>query len=463
MKKILLINPPVYSTKGVVDITPYPPLGLAYLSAALRNAGFETEILDCFLEGKDIISSWEFFEMKMLFDDVLKIGLTSESIVEKIEEYKPDIIAITHMFSRQRNIVEELLLTIKMLFPRIITIIGGAHVTATKDSYDKTVNYIVIGEGERAIIEIASGKHGRYNQDIVQCDLIEDLNSIAYPDWGTANLEKYFGSKMSHGYRKYERFVPVQTSRGCPANCIFCTAHKTWGKKYRMRSPLNVIKELEYLKEEYDIEEIMFEDDNLTLNSKRALIIFNDMIKLDLAWDTPNGIAVWTLSEKLIDKMVESGCYNINFAFESGSQRVLDEVIKKPVKLKRAKELVRYAKSTGIGVGLFLVVGVPGETKKEIFQTLKLAEELKIYFPHISIATAYPGSELYDQCIEAGILREDYDYRDMHIRKASISTSEWTANKLEKILRSNRKKRIVKAFVNEPIKTLKRVRRKICK
>jgi len=453
MKKVLLINPPVYSTKGAKDINPYPPLGLAYLSAALRDADCRVKILDCFLEGQDTI-------IDTYIDNTVKIGLDMGDIGEAISIYNPDIIGITNMFSRQRGIVKSLLSYIKFYYPEITTIVGGAHVTATEDDYHGYVDYIVIGEGEGAIVDIVKEK---CQKGIVHYPLIEYLDNINRPDWDTANLKKYFGSKMSHGYRKHERFAPVQTSRGCPASCVFCTAHKTWGKKYRARSVSNIMLELAILANEYGVKEIMFEDDNLTLDPVRAFDLFNNMIeaKLNLAWDTPNGVAAWTLSKKLIDKMIESGCYNINFAIESGSQRVLNKVIRKPINLKRAKELIKYAKTTGVGVGMFLVVGLPGETKEEIYQTLRLAEDLGIYFPHISIATAYPGSELYKNCIEAGILKEDYSFGDMHIRSASISTPEWTANELEKILSWNRKKRIIKAFMNEPIKTLKRVKRRL--
>jgi magnesium-protoporphyrin IX monomethyl ester (oxidative) cyclase len=133
------------------------------------------------------------------------------------------------------------------------------------------------------------------------------------------------------------------TSRGCPYNCVFCSAKKVWGRQYRPRSPENVIKDLLWLKNTYDIEEIMMEDDNLTLEPKRAEKIFDLMIekKLNMVWDTPNGIAAWTLNEKLVKNMIKSGCYSINLAIESGNQHHLTHNIRKPVNLEKVKDIVK--------------------------------------------------------------------------------------------------------------------------
>ena len=446
MSKVMLINPPVVSTKGVKDINPYPPLGLAYLAAALKQDNHQVVVLDCFLEGINCKYS--------INDSEESIGLDTKDIFLKIDLFKPDYIGITNQFSRQRNIVYNFLLKIKFVYPDIKLIVGGAHPSASGDTYNHIPDFIVQGEGEEVIKEIVSGKFDNITgSQTIKASVIENLDELPHPNWKVANLKDYFGSTMSHGYRKYERFAPVQTSRGCTAKCVFCSAHNVYGNKFRARSPYNVLFELIDLKTNYDIEEIIFEDDNLTLNPERAKVLFDLMTeeKLNLKWDTPNGVAVWTLSEKLIDKMIESGCHTINFPLESGSQRVLREVIKKPVNLKRAKELVKHAKTTEVNVGLFLVVGIPGETKKEIRQTLQLGNELGIYFPHISIATPYPGTELTKN--------SNIDYSDMHIRKANISTPEWSVDEILRLLKWNRYERIVRSFIREPIKTYKRYKR----
>jgi len=252
-------------------------------------------------------------------------------------------------------------------------------------------------------------------------------------------MEKYIGLKDSHGTRRKERFSPIVTSRGCPARCTFCSAYRVWGRKYRTRSPENVISEMKQIKEKYGIEELMFEDDNLTMNPIRAERIFDLMIqeKLNFVWDTPNGVAVFALNERLIDKMKESGCYTLNLALESGSQYVLDNIIKKPVRLDKAKTLAKYAKSIGLNVGLYLIMGLPGETELQIAESFKLAKELEIYSPFISIATPYPGTELYEICKKNNYLKSDFSLDDLFIKSYSISTPAWDGEKLKRIVEKN--------------------------
>jgi len=265
-------------------------------------------------------------------------------------------------------------------------------------------------------------------------------------------MEKYFGLKSSHGERRRKRFSPIITSRGCPAKCTFCSAYAVWGRGFRTRSPENVIQELKQLKQLYGIEEIMFEDDNLTLNPKRAEKIFDLMIReqLNMEWDTPNGVAAWTLNENLLDKMKESGCHSLNFALESGNQHILDTVIKKPLNLNRVKPLVRYAQRIGLDVGIFLVVGMPGETEEQVWDSFRMAVQLGIYTPHISIATPYPGSELYDLCKERKLFRPDFSLNDLYIRSFSISTDELDVQKLKKILADGQRFLLVSFLKNKP-------------
>ena len=211
--------------------------------------------------------------------------------------------------------------------------------------------------------------------------------------------------------------------------------------------------ELKQLKERYGIQEIMFEDDNLTLNPARAEAIFDSMIneKLDLEWDTPNGVAAWTLTEGLIDKMKRSGCRTINFAIESGNQHVLDMIIKKPLNIEKVKPLVRYAQKIGLNVGIFLVIGTPGETEEQMWESFRMAEELGIYTPHISIATPYPGSELYALCKERNLLRQDFSLNDLYIRGFAISGSEFENTKLRKIFADGQRYLLISFLKKRPL------------
>jgi len=457
IKRALLINPPTYSTKGAKDVNPYPPLGLAYLSATLRSIGVETKVLDCFNEGVD--------NRIEVSSGLERVGVDEDLILDVLDSFNPDFVGITHQFTRQTNLVLEVLKIVNEYDYQIITAVGGSHPSCVPEMIKNVdnLNFLVIGEGEQTLKEIVYGlRLGIPNRAIWKPRVIEDLDTLPLPDWETVELSKYFGSTMSHGYRKKGKFAPVQTSRGCSANCVFCTAHKVWGRRFRSRSVDSVVGELRWLKDRFGIEEIMFEDDNLTLNKKRAKSIFCVIIRerLDLVWDTPNGIAVWTLDEELIDLMKASGCYKLNFALESGSQSVLDNIMHKPVKLERAKELVRYAQKIGLDVGMFLVMGLPGETFSDMKKSFALACDLGIYYPHISIATPYPGSELYRLCREFGyseeILPEDY-----HIRTANINTDDWKASSLKRFVNRNKHLLYLKGLVKSPLDFLGRMKRRL--
>ncbi len=461
IKKILLFIPPAITFKERIDINPLPPLGLGYLGSILEENGIEVKIVDCLIEGWDT--------RVKIADNLIRIGLSFEDIEKIIRSYGPDIVGVNNSFTKQRENAHTIYEIAKKIDKNIITVAGGAHPTVMPELVlaDKHVDYVVIGEGDRTIIELVYLIEGKtdvsaldgvgYRESgkikiIPKTRFIENLDTLPFPAWHLLSMEKYFGLKASHGDCRRKRFSPIITSRGCPAQCSFCSAYAVWGRGFRYRSAENVIGELKQLKQLYGIEEIMFEDDNLTLNPQRAEEIFDLMIneRLNMEWDTPNGIAAWTLNENLIDKMKESGCRNLNFALESGNQHVLDTVIKKPLNLEKVKPLVRYAQRIGLDVGIFLVVGMPGETEEQMWDSFRMAAQLGIYTPHISIATPYPGSALYDLCKERKLFRPDFSLDDLYIRSFAVSTDELGARKLKRILADGQRFLLLSFLKNKP-------------
>lgn len=472
IKKVLLFVPPAYTSEKRIDINPLPPLGLGYLGSVLENNNIEVKIVDCLLEG------WH--NRSKMTEDIIRIGLSFEQIEDIIRSYGPDIVGVNNLFTKQRENAHKIYAIAKKIDENIITIAGGAHPTAMPEMVlsDQKLDYVVLGEGEESIIElirtvenksdfsVLDGIGYRENGNIrilPKTKFIENLDSIPFPARHLLNMEKYFGLKASHGERRHERFSPIITSRGCAAKCTFCTAYKVWGRQFRTRSPENVIAEMRHIKEKYGIEEIMFEDDNVTLNPKRAEIIFDKMIEenIDIKWDTPNGVAAWTLSENLIYKMKKSGCYQINFALESGNQYVLDNIIKKPLNLEKVKPLVKYAKKIGLDASIFLVIGMPGETEKQMWDSFHMAADLDIYRPHISVATPYPGSELYEMCKDKGYLKDDFSLDDLYIRSFPIRTQDWDDKKLQDILTAGQRYLLASYFKKHPVFFLKNVLNKL--
>ena len=131
------------------------------------------------------------------------------------------------------------------------------------------------------------------------------------------------------------------TSRGCPFNCVFCSVHTVWGRKFRKRDPKQVVDEIELLVKKYGVKEIHFEDDNLTLDRERILKICKEIIKrkIDIKWTTPNGVAIWTLDEEVLKYIKKSGCYKLCFGIESADPTT-QKFIRKGINLEKSKKII---------------------------------------------------------------------------------------------------------------------------
>lgn len=445
IEKVLLLFPPAKSTKDPRDVNPLPPLGIGYIASVLEDNGQKVKIVDALMDG------WE--QEVEVANDLIRIGLSYKEISAIIEEFKPDVVGVSCLFSRQYDIYHDMFKLIKDVNKDITVIAGGPHVTVMPEEVfaDENCDFVFMGEAELAMKEFIN----KYNNEESFKDIdgfgwkengslkinrkenfVKNLDELPFPAYHLINIEKYFGLTSSHGTRHKKRFSAIMTSRGCPAKCTFCSAKQVWGKIYRYRSVDNVIEEMKMLKEKYGIEELMFEDDNVTANPKRAKEIFRRMIdeKLNFIWDTPNGVGIWSVDKEMIDLMVESGCVNLNFPVESGSQRVLKEVIRKPLDLEKAAELMKYCRKINLHYNMFLVMGMPGETLDEMWESIKYSAKNKVYIPHISIATPYPGTELFDKCLEKNYFSKPFELDHLFIRSYLIETEDWTAEDIQKML-----------------------------
>lgn len=386
--------------------------------------------------------------------DANKANLSKEDFAEIIRAEKPDVVGIsvlTNEYGDSGLVAAEI---IKKINPSITIVFGGVHATSNPHSIIKSnfVDYVVVGEGEyvfRDLCKYLSGVDSIPIKGVLYCkngkivdsgraDFIKDLDKLPLPSYYKVNFMNY-ATEIQRESVDRPRDMPyarIQTSRGCPFNCCFCEVATISGKVPRVRSPENIMNEIRWLVKEYGIKYIIFDDDNLFIYKDRAKKLLQMMIdsKLNLKWNAI-AVAIFKLDEEILEFMKKSGCQYIDVAIESGVERVLKDIIHKPLDLEYAKKMVKKIKDLGIDVAANFVIGFPGETWNEIRQTIKFAEELGVDYTKIFIATPLPNTELYRVAKSKGYLIEDFSFNRHLWTDGSIVTEEFRPQDL-RILRA---------------------------
>ncbi|MBO8180321.1 MAG: radical SAM protein [Archaeoglobus sp.] len=395
-----------------------PPLGLGYLAAALREKGFRVQIIDDLVE-----------------------KLSFEKLVERLKN--SEIVGITSTTATFNSALRYA----KMIKEKLgaFVIMGGVHVTfrpfdALRHDF---VDAVCMGEGEETIAEVAerveAGKSLNGVEGVIYRDkgkivdngprgFIEDLDSLPFPAFDLMPLEKYslLGQKL-------EQF-PMITSRGCPFACRYCSSSLFLGRRFRARSAKNVVDEMEWLAENFGAKHIAFGDDTFTLNRKRVFEICDEIKKrgLDVEWSCSSRVD--TINEEMLRKMREAGCSVIYYGVESANKEILNKYYRKRIKLDAVKRAIEITKKVGIETVCSFIIGAPHETKKDVKETLKLAIKLNPDYAQFSILTPYPGTEIYEEAKEKGlILTENFD--DYTAGKPVLKNLYMTSEEISKLLK----------------------------
>jgi len=427
-----------------------PPLETAYVAALLERQ-HKVRIIDAHMEG------WR--NREQIDETRNRIGLKNNEIADRIRQWSPDIVVITVRFSGWSKIAYEIASIVKNINKNINTVLAGLHPSTRPEDClaHPNIDFVVIGEPEDTIFELV----GALEQGTIQSlkkirgiafnengekvvtpprPAIQDLDSLPFPARHLLPMAAYFAAAKENPLRGEisKPWATMITSRGCPYNCVFCANHNVMGRQWRGRSPENVVDEIEQLVRTYHIKQIDFYDDNMTLNKKRMETICDLIVKrgLDIEWYTPNGVRADTLDENLLTKMRKSGCKKIRIAPESGVQRVVNQIIKKDLNLIDVEKAVVSCKKVGIKVGCFFVIGLIGETKEDIKESINYAYKLRqlgadrFYF---SIAQPVYGTELYEQAKRGGFLRACFSDDALAKVEPLIETPEFTADDLREL------------------------------
>lgn len=359
-----------------------PPIDLAYIAAVLREDGFECKIRDYPAEK----ASWGEVKEDMKNPiDVLIIRVTAATFRQDIEACK----------------------LAKSLYPNILTIAFG-DIFRELELFSPALNghftfdyidYAIWGEPEGAIRSLLRGDDPSDIHGIIYLkknNLIKsngNLGTIPFdelplPARDLLKNEIYLSPDTK------KPITVIQTSRGCPYRCIFCPAYEITEGKVFIRSPQNIIKEIEECVQVYRIKTFLFNADTFTLNKNWVISLCKEIVerKLNIVWAANSRVD--TIDQERLMWMKKAGCHIIGFGIESGSQEMLDLMGKK-ITLDDARKAIKLCREAGIKTHTFYILGLPWEKRETIEKTISFARELDADFFDFNLAFPLPGTEYY--------------------------------------------------------------------
>ncbi|MGZ7208617.1 MAG: B12-binding domain-containing radical SAM protein [Methanobacterium sp.] len=419
------------------------PSGILCLSSYLKNNGLDNIILDSKLSTKEI--NMEDRE-KLILDEILRI--------------KPRLVCFsaTH---KEFDEVTNINYKIKSADNNIITIVGGSQPTyRPTDFLDNGFDFVCIGEGEKTVYEFANEvindtknwehidgiawKKGQNNVFNKERALIseDEINSVEIPAYEKID-RRYFDISGAIIRGMILKGALLLTTRGCPFSCSFCGCNLIFGRKLRYKSLENVEKEIKYLKENFDIEGIWIVDDTFTINKKHVIGVSKILKKYNVVWGCQSRVN--TLDEELVKIMKDSGCIQIDLGVESGSQRILNDIIHKGTKVEQIIESFKLLKKYKIRALANFMIGLPTETNDDLKKTMELAEKIEADEYVFSIATPLPGTELYDM-VGVDISPNDYALIDWNGSILTEKLNKSDIKDIEKKLKMLRRKYLLKSI-----------------
>jgi radical SAM superfamily enzyme YgiQ (UPF0313 family) len=445
---IVLINPPgLKSFSGLQMHTPNPPLGLAYIAAVIKEAGFPYLVIDGTGEALDTISEYD------KRSDFMLQGLPFDEIARRIPA-EARIVGLSCMFSTLWPLTRDLAAHIRKSRPDVLLVLGGEHGTAVPELSLRSSPFdvVVLGEGEETFISLVrtylNGEPWRNVAGIAYLDegafksnglsaRNRNVDDIPLPDWDSFPIEEYISRHQING-ANYGRAMPLLSTRGCPYQCTFCSSPNMWTTRYIPRDPVKVADEIELYKRKYNIVNVDFQD--LTAVVKRGWVVdfAQELIKRDMnvTWQMPSGTRSEVFDEEVADFLYRSGCRALAFAPESGAVEILVK-IKKQVDLDNMLEAMRIAVRRGFKLSCFIVIGFPDDTPATLRKTQQFIRKmayLGVYDIAVSKFVPYPGSSLFKRLQQEGRLALDDEFflspMDFYTQKAPSYSEHLTSRQL---------------------------------
>lgn len=416
--RVLLVSP-AYS-RYFFSI-PVLPTGLGYLAESLSVNNIEYSVLD------------------------MSLGYSFRDLKSRIDEFKPDLIAISSMSYMLSN-TYGMITALKNDLTSLKIVIGGPHVSSIREKVMdecKDIDFAIAGEGERSLIELCQGKQIEEIRGLIYRedggvifhglrDFISDLDNLGFPKYRGFELKKY-------GYG-----IGIVGSRGCPYSCIYCSCNVI-GKKIRFRSVESIVDEIDYwYKQGYH--EFGFQEDNPTFDRDRMFKLCRVIQERfsDLRLMCGNGVRADRVDRALLVAMKKAGFKRLAFGIESGSDKVL-KAIKKGATVETMDKAISEASELKFFISLFFLVGSPQETADDVNKSIRLALKYQVQCVDFFNLVPMPGSELYNWVKENKyFVRSPNEYLNAAFHPARsvdpiFETPEFSRSERRKMLKKTQK------------------------
>jgi anaerobic magnesium-protoporphyrin IX monomethyl ester cyclase len=442
--EIALLRPPwVMLMESIGFQMPTPPVGLAYIAAALRESGHHVTVIDA--PGAAVEQAEEY---RVAAGTIRRIGLRPEQMAERIPA-GAELIGITNMFAHEWPTVREMAEAVRARFPHATIVVGGENATSMWPwMFEQTdaIDAAVLGEGERAAVEVAArvsagmDLHGTEGLAIREGASgvpestglpvrFKKLDTVPPPAWDLFPLESYWAHTLQSGVTR-GRSMPIMATRGCPYKCTFCSSPQMWTTRYVVRDPEDVASEIESYVERYQIRNVDFVD--LTPMTKRSWILrLCDELEarnLQVSLQLPIGTRSEALDEEVLRRMAAAGTTNITFAPETGSKRML-EVYDKRLDLDHLLESITAARKAGMITNIHMILGHPAERRRDRWESWTFMMRAAFAGLHVAGTTLfypYPGSKDFADLLAAGKITVDDAYcYDCLTRGGGGATNNW--------------------------------------
>lgn len=450
MKKVLFIIPPYFNADDYLNNSraavlpqftiPYGILSMeSYLKATCKSP-IDLQLLDLNVTLQRLVADGFVGDYTSVF---------GAEIDARLRAYQPQFVGVSALFNTSGRYIQDILKTCKAYDADVITLAGGGLPSAAYKILLEScpeLDAICKGEGELPMRDLLDAhdpwqvmrNHKSWissrelaDNKVPQHTFIENLDDIPPFNYGGINLDFYNNRSIDKRYAgKPKREMAIHTSRGCPFLCVFCSNPSLHGRDVRTMSIERVMSDVRRMKDEYGMTVLLLEDDHFFHDKERAKEILRGLAELGVRVEFPNGVAVYAIDDEVAELFAKAGVSAVALAVESGSDHVLNNIIRKPLKKRLIRPAVEALRKFNVRSHVFIVIGLPGEQDEHRLETLQMLLDCGFDWAHVYLAIPIFGSRLYDICIDNGYI-ENAKSQDFVSTKALIRAPGVDPAKLE--------------------------------